>query len=215
MYPRDCRYSASPFWHKRAALTLRSVILLSRHREKSGKAEKLWIDSTKDKVLSDSIDFAKDVRITTLISLPRHCPDASIPNHTDPVCPTAHGTSVPSNPKRTSRSSSLHGQKSPGLLHTTKALQPRTLRRRLLRRPICHSGGIWSGILTPLRCQRSDALIPRLGARFIRPRGSQQVVPEDGVGREIVLQNLVRPGTRSLGEIEKRKKKNDVGWFVG
>ena len=47
------------------------------------------------------------------------------------------------------------------LLHATEALQPRTIRYRLLHRPIRHRSGILlSGTLTPLRRQLSHTLIP-------------------------------------------------------
>lgn len=102
-------------------------------------------------------------------------------------CPTSSGPlsnqNAPPNPSSVSTVQRA--------LRATEALQPRTVvRDRLLHRPMRHRSGVLvSGTLAPLRRQLSHTLISCLRARFIRPGRIEKVVPEDGVGGEIVLRS--------------------------
>lgn len=149
---------------------------------------------TKRHIHFDSIDFVKDInQITTLFIFTtyiRH-PTRGIPNPRSLVCPTNSSREIwrlsnqnaPPNPSSVSTVQRA--------LRATEALQPRTVvRDRLLHRPMRHRSGVLvSGTLAPLRRQLSHTLISCLRARFIRPGRIEKVVPEDGVGGEIVLRS--------------------------
>lgn len=134
------------------------------------------------------MDFAKDIKSYSnfiLFSLLTYDIEReAFPTLGVSYCPTSSGPlsnqNAPPNPSVSTVQRALRA---------TEALQPRTVvRDRLLHRPIRHRGGVLvSGTLAPLRRQLSHTLIPGLRARFIRPGRSEKVVPEDGVGGEIVL----------------------------